>query len=682
MAQEPPASRFRAFTTSLGLHPATSRSSSDQSSTQSFPPSHAQSLFGNFTLFLRVHSAQHLPAVTQSSYCKVYLGASPLIGGFGQGKALVGADRGLGSSHQTFHTKVQSSSHKDSPEWNEKFQLSVRNPNTEVLTIRVKSHVLIYSPAVGACVVHLRQLQPGVTIDEWFPLFKNDKPAGQLRLQLCLQENVPTPAPERRYSQPSEELIQRLMQENRELEEAKRRQVELQQERKWKQMEEDAVKRVGLQEQVEREEIWRQQLVKRDVEQQQSRSEDSDSDMLPSFKYRGVKTEQAQTTQLMGNLSLQAGVEDANAKATREAAIPSGYAINRVDSRAAAASFADGTTGFGTIRMSVEEMEQVVQNALPTSESSESSSSEREQHRRRKDRNNKKRSQRKKHRNRRANRDDEFSDSSSASWRGSRKGSSRLKTPEEEAVQKRATADSVSSSDSKRGNQVPITLSFPPSPSEDSSSSFSSEEERRHRHRRAKRRKERRRTSKRKGTKSRCYDDSSDSSSLSQSAESSSSLSSSEEERLRRKLKKKARARKAKARAKLAESGGSRASTRALGRRDGPTASRGVAYSPSLVQRRGPPGADSLQADESQLGGEAARYGSTNVRGSAASTAPTTSFASSSAQQQQLYGSKADVAYGPDGVGFDEPGQPATQQYLGQTTTEQTNAALMRSFCF
>ncbi|KAG6596133.1 C2 domain [Phytophthora cinnamomi] len=573
--QPPPTtSRFRAFTTALGFKPAMARSSSDQSSAASLQHQRPAStsalrpLYGNFTLYLRVHSARGLPAVSQSSYCKLYLGDSPIIGGFGQGKSLVGGhDSTRGSSHQTFHTKVQASAARDCPEWNEKFQLNVRDPNAEVLTIRVKNHVLIYSPALGACVVHLRQLQLGATVDEWFPLYKHDKASGELRLQICLQENGSTQEPKRRYSQPSEETIQRLMQQHRELEEAQRRELELEQQERWRQMEAGAMKRVVLEEQVEREEKWRlqcEQVKEKEEEEQRQRqqqqqqkhfqAEDSDSDLPASFKNRGVKKqEEVAATQMMSDLNLRTGVEKKE-ELEMKFGVPSGYTIYGVDS---------GTgplrelTSFGTIRLSVEDLEQVVQNALPSSDSSDSTESEREsRRRRRRDREERKKRRgrtAKKHSKRRMYSDEDSSSSSSAPSTGYRKKSSRVKVPEEKVTKKKSTHSSVSSRSEQsnqnqvHGNQeIPVTMTFPPSDPEELSST-SSEEERRRRHRHQadkakKREKERKRRSKRKHAKSRRNYES-------------------KEERLRRKLKK-IKSKKAQARAKLNESGDSRASTR------------------------------------------------------------------------------------------------------------------------
>ncbi|KAF1784798.1 C2 domain [Phytophthora cactorum] len=418
----PPMSRFRAFTTALGFKPSggMSRSSSDQSSTPSIPQrpvsmSSLRPLYGNFTLYLRVHSARNLSAVAQGSYCKLYLGDEPIIGGFGQGKSLVGADKKQGGSHQTFHTKVQMSAMRDCPEWNEKFQMNVKNPNAEILTIRVKNHVLIYSPAIGACVVYLRQLQLGETIDEWFPLYKNDKPSGEIRLQICMQENAKLAVPERRYSQASEETIQRLMLEHRELGEAQRRELELQQEEKWRKMEEDVIKHAGLEQQIEREK-WTEH-----------------------FKYRGVKKEEDVATQKMENLSLQTAVEESNQREVNFG-VPSGYTIYGVDSgNTATLHPSRQLSSFGTIRLSVDELDQVTHNALPTSDSSESTSSEHERRRRRrKQRGDRKHSHRKKHSKRRVYSDDGSSDDSSISPRRPRKGSSRLKVPEEKCFKKRS----------------------------------------------------------------------------------------------------------------------------------------------------------------------------------------------------------------------------------------------------
>ncbi|KAF1778230.1 C2 domain [Phytophthora cactorum] len=690
----PPMSRFRAFTTALGFKPSggMSRSSSDQSSTPSIPQrpvsmSSLRPLYGNFTLYLRVHSARNLSAVAQGSYCKLYLGDEPIIGGFGQGKSLVGADKKQGGSHQTFHTKVQMSAMRDCPEWNEKFQMNVKNPNAEILTIRVKNHVLIYSPAIGACVVYLRQLQLGETIDEWFPLYKNDKPSGEIRLQICMQENAKLAVPERRYSQASEETIQRLMLEHRELGEAQRRELELQQEEKWRKMEEDVIKHAGLEQQIEREK-WTEQCASNleHEQKQQEKEENSDSELPSSFKYRGVKKEEDVATQKMENLSLQTAVEESNQREVNFG-VPSGYTIYGVDSgNTATLHPSRQLSSFGTIRLSVDELDQVTHNALPTSDSSESTSSEHERRRRRrKQRGDRKHSHRKKHSKRRVYSDDGSSDDSSISPRRPRKGSSRLKVPEEKCFKKRSAQSSVSSRSgssnqyqSRHDPDVPVTLTFPQSPADKPSAASSSEDEYRRRRRQAekakRREKERRRRSKRKNAKSRRnYESSYSSSSLSPS---SSSLSSSEEERLLRKLKKK-KLRKARARAKLSESGGSRGSTQSSGMQYQHKLSyantRNIdSVSPYLKQHWN---SEQIEASGTQRDDRVGRPVYNDLGHHGDSPAANSSFVPSTTNQVHS-------SYGPDGVRFDEPDQSTIPQYLGQTTKEQTNAELMRSFCF
>eukprot|EP00644_Phytophthora_capsici_P018240 jgi/Phyca11/510840/fgenesh2_kg.PHYCAscaffold_68_\ len=439
------------------------------------------------------------------------------------------------------------------------------------------------------------------------------------------------------------------MQEHRELEEAQRRELELQQQEKWRRMEEDALKHVGLDQQVAREEKWREQNARRleqPIQQEENqekklpehfkKEDDSDSDLPASFKYRGGKKEEKVVLK-------QEKEEDMREEV--DFGIPSGYTIDRADS---GNSYPSQLSGFGTIRLSAEELKQVVNNALPTSESSDSTESERER-RRRKD---KKRRHRKKHSKRRTYSDGSSDDSLYSSRY--RKGSSRTKGSEGDSYKKRSVQGSVSSRSevSTQNPDIPTTLTYPRSHSAESSTSEDSEDERRRRRRRraerAKRReKERKRRSRRKHKGRRNYESSYSSSSLS-----SSSLSSSEEERLTRKLKK-----KEKARAKLAESENSRASTQSSGMHQPSYAnSRTIdLVSPYMAQHWKLEHIDVAKVSDPQ-----------DVH-----NVPTSTL-----QQAQNN-------YGPDGVGFDEPDQStAIPQYLGQTTKEQSNAELMRSFCF
>lgn len=119
-------------------------------------------------------------------------------------------------------------------------------------------------------------------------------------------------------------MVQRLMQQHRELEEAQRRELEREQQERWRQLEDDAMKRVGLEEQMEREEKWRLQCEKRKMEEEKEekqryvQAEDSDSDLPPSFKYRGVKKEKEKdATKLMEELNLREDLEKKDALETK-----------------------------------------------------------------------------------------------------------------------------------------------------------------------------------------------------------------------------------------------------------------------------------------------------------------------------------------------------------------------------
>lgn len=544
--------RLRAITTVLGLHSSNDirRSIPDRvfaPNTRSQPViMSSEPKDGDFMLYLRVHSARDLHAVAQSSYCKVYLGDTSIVGGFGQWKPLVGFDTTSGGSHRAYHTKVQMSVSKDCPKWNEKFQLSVKNPNVEILTIRVKNHVVMYSPAIGACVVQMRHLRLGQTSDAWYPLYRGNKRTGEIRLQLCLEKRKRSNGREGRSSQVGEATVQRLLREHRELVEMQRQEVVLHQDTSWKKMEANSIDQVDLEPQTKCEAKRSNRFESRTQQKQQSQSrkeEKQDSvsdllmegkyrggekkvDLLPSFKYRGVSNEEHVATQKLEKMSLQTSGEE-NSERLESADMPRRYTVLCPDSRRSLGSDSSRQIScFGTVRLSTEELDQVVQNALPTSESSEVSSSEDERHQRlyrRKEREDKRRKRQDKERT--------FSDKKSDDiiYRNHlRKG-----------VKGRPMSPRKDLSTQHQGHDDSIMYGGPPCPL-DAFSKSSSQEKPHHRRRRqaekAKRReKEKKSKFKRKHGKSRHSYECSDSS---WSSASSSSMSSSDEERLQRKLEK------------------------------------------------------------------------------------------------------------------------------------------------
>ncbi|KAE9017253.1 hypothetical protein PF011_g6782 [Phytophthora fragariae] len=246
---------------------------------------------GGYTLFLRVHSARNLAAVGRGSYCKLYLGNTELVNGSVQGGAsfsnLLAVDNAQQpqnqlqrATHRVFRTKVLYTDNKSSPEWNEKLELHVLNPETEILTIR------------------------------WFPLHKGGKPAGHIRLQLLLSRKDPTVAPPPAVSEsPMQRLIQQHCQQERgrrqqqqsddsmrrrQFEEQERLQAELRrqreevEERERKRIE-DLVRLQAIQDQIQREEQAKVQAYL----QKQMEHEDTWQEEVLVQKMDGMKVEDA-----------------------------------------------------------------------------------------------------------------------------------------------------------------------------------------------------------------------------------------------------------------------------------------------------------------------------------------------------------------------------------------------------
>ncbi|CEG41030.1 C2 domain [Plasmopara halstedii] len=414
-------SRFRAFTTSLGFRVSNDirRSSTDQFSIHQPPDTMSlRPQDGNFTLYLRVHSARKLNTVAQGSYCKLYIGDTSIVGGFGQWKSLVRFQKSQGDRHRTFHTKVQLSASRDCLEWNEKFEISVSNPNVEILTIRVKNHVAIYSPAIGACVVQMHHLRLGQTSDAWYPLYNGNKRSGDIRLQIRLQKNVVL----QRLSQGCEATVERLMRQHRELVETQRRE----------EMTMNGKNQVRLKQYQNSEEDWRERCARKLQQEQllenyddsmlnseadlKVRAEnDLKSGLLPSFKYRDVIKKEHVVTQEMKDMSLQT-IAERNTESVGRFDALNGYTVANTDFR----NTTEGCSSqqafkIGTNQLSTEDLHQVVQNALPTSDSSESSSS-RDRYCRQRNRRKKREGDVRKHRNeRQTTYSDEISDESAQS---------------------------------------------------------------------------------------------------------------------------------------------------------------------------------------------------------------------------------------------------------------------------
>lgn len=173
------------------------------------PPSHQQpaTTFDpetKYRLLLRVHSAQELPhKSSQGAYCKLYVGATAMLDGGSQKSLTKGESTGdhdnnasldddhdeasssHSQSHRVFRTQTKAAV-KSETTWDETFEVSIRDPNTDVLSLRVKSQHRFYCPVIGTFAVYLHHLRVGHQADQWFPLRRGKKEAGKIRLHLLL----------------------------------------------------------------------------------------------------------------------------------------------------------------------------------------------------------------------------------------------------------------------------------------------------------------------------------------------------------------------------------------------------------------------------------------------------------------------------------------------------------------
>ncbi|KAI9983501.1 hypothetical protein PInf_007532 [Phytophthora infestans] len=250
----------------------------------------------------------------RGSYCKLYLGNTEVVEGSANAGAsfsnLLAVDNGQPSTHRIFRTKVLYTDQKSCPEWNEKLELHVMDPDIEILTIRVKNQLMLFCPAIGACAIPLCNVKIGEPAEQWFPLYKQNKPAGHIRLQLLLKEKDPVlqqppvavnESPmqrliqqhcqqerERRQSQQSEETIRRRQFEEHERMEMELRRQKREAEERERTVIEEMAKMQAFHEQMQREE---QAKVQTYLQKQMTHEEVFHAQVLPE-KMRNLKIEE------------------------------------------------------------------------------------------------------------------------------------------------------------------------------------------------------------------------------------------------------------------------------------------------------------------------------------------------------------------------------------------------------
>lgn len=154
-------------------------------------------------LFVHVWSASDLAA--QSAYCKMYVSDVAMLDGRRTSKPRhdddeLHPDDSATIGDRVFHTKPQgrgTGASANEIRWDETFEVPILDASSEILTVRVKSKRMLYSPVLGACCVHLRQLRMGHRVELSYTLHKKDDTKGRLFLHLLLSPVEPNNRPER-----------------------------------------------------------------------------------------------------------------------------------------------------------------------------------------------------------------------------------------------------------------------------------------------------------------------------------------------------------------------------------------------------------------------------------------------------------------------------------------------------
>lgn len=163
--------------------------------------------FEPFIMTLTVVSGEEIATSTPGTYCKIYLSDKDMTGGslqtsvsknlshkvsFSKLKDRVTSSSSSASLEeeadvQTFRTCLQTPRDRARPIWDDKMDIELLDPARKILSIRVKSHQPVYCPTVGSCAIMLKQLKLDEVMEQWVPIFKGDKSAGAIRVNILLK---------------------------------------------------------------------------------------------------------------------------------------------------------------------------------------------------------------------------------------------------------------------------------------------------------------------------------------------------------------------------------------------------------------------------------------------------------------------------------------------------------------
>ncbi|KAG7394660.1 hypothetical protein PHYBOEH_004858 [Phytophthora boehmeriae] len=151
----------------------------------------------SFNLSVSVFSVHNLAASSNGAYCTMIVWTNPPQNTPGQAPKC---------------TSLRYPNGQEPIAWNEEVDVNVANPQSEVLTVRIKDRE---DSLIGSCNIYLAHLGQGKALDQWFQLH----PVGHIHLKLVMTtsepSHAPVPPPVNTPSQPTTmmEILQSIQQE-------------------------------------------------------------------------------------------------------------------------------------------------------------------------------------------------------------------------------------------------------------------------------------------------------------------------------------------------------------------------------------------------------------------------------------------------------------------------------------
>ncbi|GLE01561.1 hypothetical protein PINS_up010391 [Pythium insidiosum] len=182
----------------MSMPPSTADAAAVTTSTPRATTAAATSTPTRYTLLVNIHTADGLEhSKGKSFYCKLYVGETSLAVAKASGHAAPPSSSSSSSGKpstelRACHSKVTRSARRTSASWDETLELALDDPQTELLSIRVKNQLPVYCPCIGACSIDLSRLRVGddpPTL-QTFALRADGEQVGTIQLRLQLVRSV------------------------------------------------------------------------------------------------------------------------------------------------------------------------------------------------------------------------------------------------------------------------------------------------------------------------------------------------------------------------------------------------------------------------------------------------------------------------------------------------------------